>query len=111
MRGKEIFCKLVLCVDVTPDQTTHQNKKTGKLNWQMLAVCSSDDCIVELVACPDALSKICFGQFLWSVQGETHKGKSSKLLPLPRKNWRVLHRLLSWLPYRYHLLSDLSGWR
>ena len=30
MRGKEIFRKLVSCVDVTPDQITH--------NWQMLAV-------------------------------------------------------------------------
>ena len=47
------------------------------------------------------MSKICFAQLLWSVQGETHKGKSSKLLPLLRKNWRLLHRLLSWLPYLF----------
>ena len=30
MQGKEIFWKLVSCVDVTPDQTTHQNKKLTK---------------------------------------------------------------------------------
>ena len=71
-------------------------------NWQTeLANVSSDDCIIELVACTAHKSKICFGQFLWRVQGKTHEGKSSKLLPLPRKNWRLLHRLLSWLPYLF----------
>ena len=62
-------------------------------NWQMPAVFSSDDCIIELVACMAHTSKICFGKFLWSLQGETHKGKSLKLLPLPWKNQRLLHRL------------------
>ena len=102
MRGKEIFWKLVSCVDVTPDQTTHQNKKLANAScFQFRWLHHWAGSNTELIACTAHMSKICFAQLLWSVQGETHKGKSSKLLPLFRKNWRLLHRLLSWLPYLF----------
>ena len=112
------------CVDVTPDQTTHQNKKLANAScfqFRWLHHWASSN--TELVTCTARRSKICFGQFLWRVQGKRTWASPRNYSPCPEKTgacysgyWAGCPIFLSfvvsfeWMVVNSHCACLETGW-